>query len=47
MLKHLRTAHMQDSLETVSTSGWIAQRVLIVVTAVVFAAPFYLLYAGY
>jgi hypothetical protein len=45
MLKHLHQAHI-DSVENVSTGSWIAHRVLIVATAVVFAAPFYLLYVG-
>jgi hypothetical protein len=46
MLKHLHTAHTHPDPEVVSTGAWIAHRVLIAVTAVVFAAPFYLLYAG-
>jgi hypothetical protein len=43
MLKHLRMAHTHSDPEVVSTAGWIFQRVLIVVTAVVFATPFFLL----
>ena len=44
MLKHLRLAHTHTELENVSTGSWILHRVLIVVTAVVFGAPFFLLY---
>ena len=44
MLKHLRMAHTHEDTETVSTAAWIAHRVLIVATAVVFGAPFFMLY---
>jgi hypothetical protein len=44
MLKHLRLAHTHTDPEMISTSSWIAQRILIVVTAVVLGAPFFLLY---
>ena len=45
MLTYLRNAHMKNDPEVVSTGGWIAQRVLILATAVVFIAPFVVDYA--
>lgn len=47
MLSHLRTAHMHNDAENMSTAGWIAQRLVIVAAAVVFIAPFVLLYVGH
>ena len=46
MLTTRHSAHLTPDVETVSTVGWIAQRLLIVAAAVVFAAPFVIGYAG-
>lgn len=47
MLSHLRTAHMHQDSENMSTAGWIAQRVVIMAAAVVFIAPFVLIYVSH
>ena len=47
MLTNLRNAHSRGDTENMSTGGWIAQRVVLLAAAVVFIAPFILLYAGH
>jgi hypothetical protein len=47
MLTSLHSAHLTETPETVSTMGWIAQRILIVAAAVVFSAPFIIGYVGH
>ena len=47
MLSHLRSAHMHQDAENMSTAGWIAQRVIIMTAAIVFIAPFVLLYVSH
>ena len=47
MLTNLRSAHMHQDHENMSTGGWIAQRMVILAAAVVFIAPFVLLYVGH
>jgi hypothetical protein len=46
MLTTLHSVHPTETPEVVSTSGWIAQRVLILAAAVVSIAPFVLVYVG-
>jgi hypothetical protein len=47
MLTNLRSAHLAESPEIVSTGGWVVQRLVILAAAVVFGAPFVLAYVGY
>jgi hypothetical protein len=46
MLTNLRGVHPTETPEVISTGGWVAQRILILATAVVSVAPFVLAYVG-